>query len=922
MVRPDTSRFRAELEAELAAAIKPISIPVVPVTAGGGLAGVTAETTAFTSAQATAAAQTQATAAAMEKEAVAATQLAGAQKAASASAAGLARGAGASALTLFGLRGATLAASGAFLAGTAAVVAFSKSLQSAAALETELNVFKVTAGATADEMERVSVAAKALGRDITLPGVTASTAATAMTELAKAGLSVQDSLAGARGALQLATAAQIDVTQSTELVAGALNSFQLNGNDAVKVADLLTGAAKESQGEISDMGTALAQASAVSKQFGVSIEDTVTLLTELAQAGIAGGRAGTSLRVAFLRLVNPPADAAKALKELNVQIRDAEGNLRPQIFTDIQKALQGYTKAQQDATLATIFGADAIRTAGIIGNKGAQAFEETRRAITEQGLAQEAAAARTKGLQGDVENLQNQLSALGLTFGQVASGPTSALIKALADTAGQMNTVVEGAVSLGAGFKDFTDAADDSIPILGTIDDHLGDIAKATTFINPLTGQLQLAAKGFGLFGDSAEEAAGKGKVFGDVAKSVTDSVNGLAGALSGAAASLKASLPSDTGLGVKQIQNIIGGFDAQEVRAKIAGDNAELVNVLQTEQAFLERQLQRDFVKNRPALKRLIESALLGTVNDIESVQSKAASEADRLKREAEKAANDAAAAVRAREQALLASQGLARDQRQNQIAQAAQTKTLTDDIAQEKKLKALVLAQIAAVKERISIEGGRAAAITALQAILTQIDGQLQSLAQQQQQAAKEQRDALLQGTRLDIDFDQITGNKAKEISDRKKLIAQLKKELATVKAGTNAYKEIRNAIAEQNAALKELNQEKQKGQSFAQASFEFLQTQQGFASNLLGNLIPQGATAGLVGGQTPVQDALTPVAGFADGQAKSGPTAGQAQTTNGLLGAILIQLKHLNGDNSAPEAQRQNRGQRAVMDGVGGG
>ncbi len=138
------------------------------------------------------------------------------------------------------------------------------------------------------------------------------------------------------------------------------------------------------------------------------------------------------------------------------------------------------------------------------------------------------------------------------------------------------------------------------------------------------------------------------------------------------------------------------------------------------------------------------------------------------------------------------------------------------------------------------------------------------------------------------------------------------------------TLLYKELRNEIASQTAAINDITKEKQKqntSRSFAQASFDFLQTQQGFASNLLGNLIPTGATGGLVGG-SPVKDALNPQAAFADGQTKSGPTSGQAQTTNGLLGAILNQLKTLNGDNVAPEATRQNRGQRSVMDGVGGG
>jgi len=949
LVRPDTSRFRADLEAQLKSVVaRPIKVPVVPV-AGPAFAAAIAGTAALTAAQQQAAASTVVTADALatattisrqytgavdlaavattklavaqETEAVTAAQATAAQAAHARSVSNVARGAAASGLTLFGLRGATLAASAAFLGGTAAVVGFSKAVQSAASLETELNIFRVTAGATADEMNRVSASAQQLGRDITLPGVTAGDAAEAMTELAKAGLSVRDSLDAARGTLQLSTAAQISNVQATNLVAGALNSFELAGRDAVRVADLLAGAAKESQGDIADMGTALAQAAAVSNQFGVSIEDTITLLTELAQAGIAGGRAGTSLRVAFLRLVNPPADAAKALKELNVQIRDANGNLRPQIFTDIQKALQGYTKAQQDATLATIFGADAIRTAGIIGNKGADAFTRTRDAVTEVGLAQEQAAARTQGLQGDFENLSNQASALGLTIGNVAKGPVSVFVKSVADSVATVNDGVAGMVSFGSAIGGLGSSIANTIPFVDEFASKIGVIVEATSFLNPALAPFKAAAGLAGVFGDNAEEAGEQAKVFGNIVNGVTQSVDGLAKALQQARSGLREQLPQqDTGLGVKQIQNIVGGFDAKAVRARIHADNQELLAALNSEQTFLEKQLQRQFVQRRPALKRALEQSLLGVVSDIRVVQSQAQAAADKVKRDSEQAARDAAAAVAAQEQDLLSQFGLARDQQQNRIAAAAATTAVTDDIKAQKKLAALVRDQIAAVRERITVEGGRKEAITALRAILIQVNQSLDGLAKQQQAAQAERRQQLLQGINLDIDFAQINDNQTAEVNARKRLIAKLRDELALVKKGTNAYKEIRNAIAEQNKAIAEITAEKRKqGQSFAQASFEFLQAQQGFASNLLGNLIPSGATGGLVGGG--ISQALQPVAGAAEARSQSGITAGQGNATNHYLRAILDQLKELNGETKAPEATRQRRASGALMDGPGG-
>lgn len=363
----------------------------------------------------------------------------------------LQKGALSSSLALGGLRGATLAAGAPFLIAAAAVTAFSKSVQSASGLQTNLNVFAETTGATAEQLKLAGEQAKILGRDITLPAVSATDAASAFTELGKAGLSVEDSLAGARGVLQLATAAQIDNAEATELAASALNSFGLAGNQAVHVADLLTGAANEAQGSISDMGIALQQSSAAARQVGVGLEDTVTILTLLARNGLRGSDAGTSLRTAFLRLIRPTKQASELLDQLNVRIRDSQGDVRPQVFADLGVALEGLTRAQRDATLATIFGQDAFRAAAILAREGVEGFDRVSVAINKEGLAADLAGARTKGFSGQIESLKNNLDTLGTTLGAVAIPLLSGLIT-------QFNDVVAVANQAGDSVTKFTDS--------------------------------------------------------------------------------------------------------------------------------------------------------------------------------------------------------------------------------------------------------------------------------------------------------------------------------------------------------------------------------------------------------------------------------------------------------------------------------
>jgi len=325
------------------------------------------------------------------------------------------RGGQASILSLAGIRGATLAASRSFLVGAAAITVFAKAVKSFADLETNLDVFRATTSATASQMAAVREEARKLGADLTLPSVSASDAAGAMVELAKAGLSVADSMSAARGVLELATAAAIDNAAATQLVANALNAFGLQGREAVAVADTFANAANLAQGSIADIGTAFQQAAAAGRQVGLSFQDTATFLTILAKNGLRGADAGTSLRTALIRLVNPSKKAAEAFAQLGIQVRDAQGQLRPDVFIQIANAAEKLGPAQRDATIALIGGQDAFRAVTILGRQSISSFLALRKSLREEGSAAALAAARTKGLHGAMDALQSTLETVGTT---------------------------------------------------------------------------------------------------------------------------------------------------------------------------------------------------------------------------------------------------------------------------------------------------------------------------------------------------------------------------------------------------------------------------------------------------------------------------------------------------------------------------
>lgn len=322
---------------------------------------------------------------------------------------------------------------GVLLAGAGVATGIGLAVKSAADFQTTLNTFKAVSGATGDEMGKVSAKAVALGNDMTLPGTSASDAATAMTELAKGGLSVQQSMDAAKGVLQLSAAAQIDNATAATITARALNAFGLNGKQAVTVADQLAAASNASTAEISDLALGMQASSAVFRMGRQPIDTLTTSLALMANAGITGSDAGTSLKTMMLRLEAPTKRASKVLDGMNIHLRDQQGHMLPlrNIIGQFSRATKGMSDAQRDAAFNTIFGTDAIRSANVILAGGVQAYDKMHTAVMKHGAAADLASAKMKGLNGAIEAAKSTAETAALIFGGMLVGPLTVLAQVL-----------------------------------------------------------------------------------------------------------------------------------------------------------------------------------------------------------------------------------------------------------------------------------------------------------------------------------------------------------------------------------------------------------------------------------------------------------------------------------------------------------
>lgn len=199
-------------------------------------------------------------------------------------------------------------------------------------------------------------------------------------ELAKQGFKANEIIGAMPGLLDLASAAEVDLAQATELAAGTLRGFGMQASMTGKVADVLAMAASASAADIPDIGLALSYITPIAKQGNQTLEEMGAVIALLSNNMVKGEKAGTGVRGMITKLAAPSKAAAKELKRLGIQVTDGSGKMRPllDITNDLSRATSGMTDAQRIATMETLVGLEGITALGVLMNQNAQAVQAMR----------------------------------------------------------------------------------------------------------------------------------------------------------------------------------------------------------------------------------------------------------------------------------------------------------------------------------------------------------------------------------------------------------------------------------------------------------------------------------------------------------------------------------------------------------------
>ncbi|MEK4617711.1 phage tail tape measure protein [Bacillus sp. FSL K6-0273] len=220
--------------------------------------------------------------------------------------------------------------------------------------EQKMADIQAVSGATGDEMKKISELAVQMGEKTKYSSVEAGQG---IEELIKAGVSLTDIInGGLEGALNLATAGELELGDAAEIASTALNAFKDDNLSVAQAADLLAGAANASATSVGEMKFGLSMVSAVASGVGLSFKDTTTALALFAQNGLKGSDAGTSLKTMLANLIPKSNEAYDMFSDLGLITIDTgkamqflgEKGIKPtsNSFKDVTGALSEYAAKQ------------------------------------------------------------------------------------------------------------------------------------------------------------------------------------------------------------------------------------------------------------------------------------------------------------------------------------------------------------------------------------------------------------------------------------------------------------------------------------------------------------------------------------------------------------------------------------------------
>lgn len=238
---------------------------------------------------------------------------------------------------------------------TAVARATSEFAKSIVEVDKQLAAINVNLGQSADGLKKFGADLFNVARQT---GQTFEVAAGAAAELARQGLSAEETTKRLKDALILSRIAGLDSASAVNTLTAAINSFNAEALTSSEVVNKFAAVDTKFAVSSKDLAEAVSRVGSTAQTAGVGLNELIGLVTSLQQTTARGGATiGNGLKTIFTRIQAAP-ETVNALQGIGVAIKNTDGSLRDgiSILKDYASARQKVGEVERQALDRTIAG--------------------------------------------------------------------------------------------------------------------------------------------------------------------------------------------------------------------------------------------------------------------------------------------------------------------------------------------------------------------------------------------------------------------------------------------------------------------------------------------------------------------------------------------------------------------------------------
>lgn len=297
--------------------------------------------------------------------------------------------------------------------------------------EQAMSQVEAISGASGKELTALTDKAREMGAKTKF---SATESAEAFNYMAMAGWKTSEMLNGIEGIMSLAAASNQDLASTSDIVTDALTAMGYSAGDATKLADVMASASANANTNVKLMGSTFQYAAPIVGALKYTMEDTAVAIGLMANAGIKGDKAGTSLRATLTRLAAPPKACAEEMERLNLSMTDGSGKMKPlrTLIDELRAKFKGMSESEQAAAANNIAGKNAMSGLLAIVNAAPADYNKLKKAVDNStGSAAKMSKTMQNNVAGTMTKLKSQIEGVQIEiFKKLAPSFQSALKQA------------------------------------------------------------------------------------------------------------------------------------------------------------------------------------------------------------------------------------------------------------------------------------------------------------------------------------------------------------------------------------------------------------------------------------------------------------------------------------------------------------